>query len=286
MLSKADDPSTHETGDPTMATAETARRIVGLAKEEEITFKAAAIAFYALVSIIPLLIISLAVLSLLGAEDTLISVLQSNLSGSANEVLDTILSETQGHGVAGGIGALFTLWSAIKIFRGLSVAFVDIYQADPDISLLDQVKRSLVVFAFVLLAVVILSATGLLLTFVPFQIPYPTLVWNALAVVMLVIGLLPLYYVLPPGEMTVGDALPGAIIAGIGWVLLQYGFSYYAQNAGSYAAYGFLGAILLFVTLLYIAAIILLIGAVVNVVLDRERTTGDRGVTRGDESVQ
>ena len=69
--------------------------------------------------------------------------------------------------------------------------------------------------------------------------------------------------------MTVGHALPGAVVAAVGWVLLQVGFYYYAGSASRYAAYGFLGAVLLFVTFLYLGAIVLLVGVVLNVALER-----------------
>jgi membrane protein len=75
---------------------------------------------------------------------------------------------------------------------------------------------------------------------------------------------------MPPVDVTIQHALPGAVVAAIGWVLLQIGFYYYSGSASRYAAYGLLGAILLFITLLYLGAIVLLVGAVVNVVLDQQ----------------
>lgn len=251
-----------------MALAETLRRVVRRAREEEIPFKAASIAFYAIASFVPLLLVALAVLSAVGAADTLVSVLRSSLSESGTDVLNTALRNTQGRSVAGVVGFLFTLWSATKIFRGLSIAFAGIYQEESDLTLLDEVKNSLVVLGFLLFVFAVLSATGVVLAYVPFQIPYPNLVWNAVAVLALVVGLLPLYYVLPPHSITVGQALPGTVLAAIGWVLLQFGFSYYARNAADYAAYGFLGAVLLFITFLYFAAIVLLAGATLNAVLE------------------
>jgi membrane protein len=70
-------------------------------------------------------------------------------------------------------------------------------------------------------------------------------------------------------DVTLRHAIPGAVVAAVGWVLLQIGFYYYAGSAGKYAAYGLLGALLLFITFLYLGAIVFLIGVVVNVALDR-----------------
>lgn len=239
------------------------------------TFKAAGIAFYAVASLVPLLVVALAVLSVFGAADTLVSALQSQLSERGQRLLERVLSTTRGRDVAGVLGALFTLWSAMKVFRGLSIAFAELYGRESELSLLDQLENGLLVLGGILAAVVVLSATTALLVRVPFQVPYPTVVWNTLATLVLVFVLLPMFYVLPPIPVAVKHALPGAAITAVGWALLQLGFFFYAQNAGAYAAYGLLGAVLLFVTFLYFAALVLLVGAAVNVaLLDRTAGTG------------
>lgn len=252
-----------------MDSTRTVRRVVELSRDEDVTFKAAGIAFYAITSLIPLFVIALAVLSAFGAAGVLVSAIRSSVSGSVADVVDTAIQETRGHGVAGGLGVLFTLWSALKIFRGLSTAFEELYPETVDQSLLDRIAKSLVVFVLVLLAVGVLAVAGAALGSLPVPIPYPLVVGNVVAVLVLVVGLLPLYYVLPPETMTLRRALPGAVLAAVGWVLLQVGFSYYVRNAAAFAAYGFLGAVVLFITVLYVAAILLLLGAVVNVVLER-----------------
>lgn len=243
----------------------TTRRVVALLREEHVTFKAAGIAFYAVASLVPLFIIALAVLSVFGAADTLVSALQLRLSERNQEVLNGILSTTRGRETAGVLGALFTLWTAMKVFRGLSIAFAEMYRREAELSLLDQLENGLFVLGGILSAIVVLSATGALLAYVPFHLSYPTVVWNTLGAVILVVVLLPPFYVLPPVPVTVRHALPGAGITAVGWVLLQAGFVYYARNASAYDAYGALGAVLLFITFLYFAAIILLVGAAVNV---------------------
>lgn len=78
---------------------------------------------------------------------------------------------------------------------------------------------------------------------------------------------LPLYYVMPPVDVSAREALPGTAVAAVGWLVLQFGFQIYVANAGNYQAYGLLGAVLLFQTWLYFASILVLMGAVVNVVL-------------------
>lgn len=252
-----------------MTAVETGRSVVQRFREENVPFMAASVAYYAIASVVPLLAVALAVLSVFGATDLLIDALRSSLSASGEEVLNRILTDTRGHGAVGVLGFLFALWSGVKVFRGLSIAFTEVYDTASEESLPANVAKSLLVLGLLLGAVVLLSATGVLLTYVQFQVPYPTLLGNLAALVTLVVVLLPLYYVLPPVSVSVRHALPGTVFAALGWVLLQVGFYYYAGSAGQYAAYGLLGAVLLFVTFLYLAGVVLLVGAVLNVVLTR-----------------
>lgn len=249
----------------------TVMAIVDTVREKDVPFDAAAVTYYALASFLPLLIVSLAVLSLVGASDALVSFLRESASASTADVVDEAVGTTRGRGGAGAIGLLVAAWSASKIFRGLSKAFDRIYGDEQTLSILGQVRQALVVLAFLVVAFAVASVAGAATALVPLDIPYPSLVYSALGLVGLVLGLLPLFYVLPPRSVSVRHALPGAVVAAVGWVVLQQGFSLYAQNAGTYAAYGFLGAILLFVVLLYFANTILLIGAATNATLDPRR---------------
>lgn len=63
---------------------------------------------------------------------------------------------------------------------------------------------------------------------------------------------------------------PGSIIATIIWVAATFAFSFYVKNFGSYnATYGALGAVIVFLTWLYLSSYILLLGAELNQVLER-----------------
>lgn len=99
------------------------------------------------------------------------------------------------------------------------------------------------------------------------DIPFVNLLGAVVLIVVLVLAFLPIYYVLPPVDVSLREVLPGASIAAVGWVLLQFGFRFYAAHASEYAVYGIIGSALLFVTWLYFASIIVLLGVALNVVL-------------------
>ena len=72
---------------------------------------------------------------------------------------------------------------------------------------------------------------------------------------------------------------PGSAFATAGWITATIGFAFYVRNFGSYnATYGALGAVIIFLTWLYISAYIILFGAELNRLLERdavaEGTTG------------
>lgn len=252
-----------------MSVMGTGRTVVEIFREEEVPFMAASIAYYALASFVPILVLALALVAVVGARELLVEALRSVVSAGGSEVLNTVLSETSAHGVAGGIGLLLALWSGSKVFRGLSIAFDEIYTRESDLSLVDQLIKSVLALGTLLLGFAFLAALSATLAFVDLPFRYPTLVGNVVAVVVLSLAFLPIFYIMPPVEVTIGHALPGAVVTAIGWVLLQVGFFYYAGGAGRYAAYGLLGAVLLFITFLYLGAIVLLVGVVVNVALER-----------------
>jgi membrane protein len=246
----------------------TGREIIQTVREENVPFMAASIAYYAIASIVPLLALSLAVLSAFGGTATLLDLLRTVLGENGQAILTELIENTRGHGATGTLSLLFVVWSGSKVFRGLTIAFTEVYGEVTEISLPAQFARSVAVMGVLFGAVILLSATSVALTYVQFQIPYPTLVGNLAAFVALVVAFVPIYYVLPPVDISLTHVVPGTLVAAAGWITIQVGFFYYTGAAGRYAAYGYLGALLLFVTALYLAATVLLLGVVVNATLD------------------
>nr|MDP8994213.1 YihY/virulence factor BrkB family protein [Pseudomonadota bacterium] len=63
---------------------------------------------------------------------------------------------------------------------------------------------------------------------------------------------------------------PGSMLATLVWIAATFGFAFYVRNFGSYnETYGSLGAVIVFLTWLYLSAYILLLGAELNQVLER-----------------
>jgi membrane protein len=240
-----------------------------LVHDRRLTYLAAGVAYYAFVSLIPLLLLAVAVASFVGGAalvDYVTAVFNRQLSASGQAGVSRLLTDTTGHGAASVVGVATLAWTGSRLFRALDIAFDEMYADDVRTSLLEQTRNALVVVAGIGFAVALAVVAGLVASVLPLATPLDGPLGTAVLVAVLALALLPVYYVLPPTDVSIREVLPGALVAAVGWVLLQAGFGVYATNAGRYGAYGIIGAVLLFVTWLYFASIIVLVGGAVNAV--------------------
>ena len=258
-----------------MDARETILAIYRTASERELTVHAAAFAYYAFVSLIPLVLLALVVGSLLGGERVaarLVLVAGELLPAAGEELLVEVLTTEAGRAEATLVAVVVAGWGALKVFRGLSLAFDRIYGTVAEKSFVEHVVDGIAVIVAVAGGLVLMIVLGYLLGAAP-VVPFGWLLgWFGLFAGLTIV-FFPIYYLLPPIEIELQEALPGTVVAAIGWTLLQAGFQLYAANAARYEAYGAVGAVILLVTWLYFAGIVILLGAVVNVVRDEAAAT-------------
>lgn len=239
-------------------------------RDENVTFMAGSIAYHAFVSMLPLLVFLLVVLAAVGNEEftaRLAELTEQLLTPYARELVVESLNVATAQTGLSLVGAVTLLWGASKIFRGLDVAFSRIYDSDPSKSLLAKFENALIVVFALGGAVTALLVAGLAATFVP-DLPFPAVLNPVLLVVSLALAFVPIYYVFPDVELTVGEILPGVVFAAVGWAALQAGFQSYVSFAARYEAiYGTLGSAFLLLIWLYFAGLVLLVGGVLNAVL-------------------
>ena len=261
------------------------RGVVNGAQSDRITFIAASLAYYALISLLPLLLLALAAAAAFGDAGT-VEALVDGASGALGEQAGTLvrdgLASAAGAGGATVLGLAVLLWSGLKLFRGLDVAFSAVYARPGPESLLDQLRNGTVALGAVAVGVAATVLVGALVAGIGVgksvrRFDLLGVVGTVGLVAGLTVAFLPLYYVLPGGKVAVREALPGAVFAAVGWTLLQTGFRAYAGTAGNYETYGALGGVLLLVTFLYIGALLLLLGVVLNAVL-AGRAAADTGL--------
>lgn len=252
----------------------TTKAVVQRARDAEVTFLAAAVAYYAFVSLLPALLLLLVVATTIGGEafaDRLVTQTSTFLTPAGQAAITRAIRDASGAGGATVVGIVVLLWSTLKVFRALDTAFLAVYGQHDTAGFRDQFVDAVVVLVGIGGSIAVMVVLGVVLPALPLG-PAGWIVGLLTLPAILTLVLLPLYHRFPNPPVPPRQALPGAIVAAIGWTLLQAGFQLYAATAVQYQAYGVVGGILLLVTWLYIAAIIVLVGAILNAVLAGSET--------------
>lgn len=250
------------------------RAVVHGVQSDRITFIAASLAYYAFVSLMPLLLLVIVAVSVLGGPEIagrLGARVGETLTPEIGELVQGALTNASGRGGATVVGIAVLLWTALKLFRGMDVAFSTVYGTAAQETLLDQIRDGSVTLVGVGLGIAVTVGMAIAATRITGLVGGSVLLSLIITLLMLpglTLAFLPLYYVLPDTSgVTIREALPGAAFAAVGWTLLQTGFRVYAGAAGTYEAYGILGGVLLLMTFLYAGGLVLLVGVVLNAVL-------------------
>ncbi len=239
------------------------------AQSEQITFLAAAVAYYAFVSLIPLSLLGLVIASVMGGavfEGQIVATAGEFLTPEAQDLLTEALTGESGRGGATIVGTVVLLWSGLRLFRGLDKAFSQVYGTIGSKTIVNEFLNALAVSVAIVVGVASMTIIGAAIERLPAGEMSPQIGF-ALLVATLAVVFYPMYLLLPDADIEPREALPGTLFASLGWVVLSAGFQLYSANAGTFAAYGVLGGVLLLVTWLYFGALIVMLGAVVNAVL-------------------
>lgn len=250
--------------------------------QKNVTFMAAGIAYNAFLSLAPILVILLVVVSAIGGglEQRVIDIAQSSLPGPIADVVTEVFEGGAGDPTASFIGLIVLLWGTLKIFRGLDTAFSEIYETTTENSFVGKLQDGVVVLVALVIALV--ATIGVTVVFAIFSdmIPAVSILTPLVLVLGLVIAFLPMYYRFPDTDVDWRSILPGAVFAAVGWAAFQALFQVYLtfSSAGSDSLFG---GVIVVITWLYFSGLVLLIGAVINAVLGGHTSGKSGGVGRG-----
>lgn len=242
------------------------RAVLVRLRETEATFLAAAVAYYAFVSLLPLLVLILVVGTTVAGEAVSRAVVEraaTLLSPAGQSVVQDALTAHGGRSEVSVLGTILLVWGALKVVRGLGRAVDRVYGSTTDGTLLESLGEAALTLG---IGSVAAAATIGVVSIIQL-IAGPVSVVATLGLpVVLFMTFVPFYIRLPSADVTVRESVPGAIVAAVGWALLGTIFGLYTAIVGT-SVYGVLGAVLLIVTWLYLGALILVLGAAVNAVL-------------------
>jgi membrane protein len=288
-------------GRPTEARAQGAGRgwrevlklLYGNVSEHRVTAIAAGVTYFALLAIFPFIGSIVAVYGLFGDVSALgsyLDQLSSVLPGGAIEIVgDQLKRVAEGGRTTLGLaflgGLAMSLWSANAGVKALFDALNIVYGAKETRGFFKLNAISLAFTAaaivFLLLAIAVVVVLPMVLKFVGLEAFTERLVTIARWPLLLggiVLALALIYRFGPCREnaqwhwITVGSA-----ITSIAWIVFSLAFSYYAANFGSYdKTYGSLGAVIGFMTWMWLSVMVLLAGAEIDAVIERM----DRGTAK------
>lgn len=238
-------------------------------RREDITFMAASIAYHALVSLLPILLLLSLVLSATGRGrfvGTVVRLTTVFLPEAGQQVVANALGGATGNVGLSVVSVGVLLWGTSKIFRAMDAAFAQIYDTERKLSLVGQFSDALIVVLAVGGAAVVAVLFGSVVA-VPDGVPFSWALDGLVAVLGLTVAFFPMYYVFPNIDVSVREVLPGVLVAAVGWTSLEWLFHLYASASSKPDIYGLLGTVLLLVTWLYVGGLVLLAGASVNATL-------------------
>ncbi len=259
---------------------------------------AAALAYYALLSFFPFLILLVSLVSLMigdpatrgrAASFVVSQIPQAADFGDEIERAIAALSGVRG-GLPGVVGLLGSLLGASQVISALRRALNDAFQVTrPRPSIRGRLIDLLAVLGLVALAVV-WTALGLLLSalaVIPRRLglelawlPANWVLWLVSILLTWVLTLLA-YAILPAWRPGWRDLAVGAFAAALGIELVRTGFEVFVARFGHYdVVYGALGGVIAFLVFVYFVAVVALLGAQLAATLARERAGPASGVSR------
>jgi membrane protein len=254
--------------------------------------QAAVVAFYAMLSLVPLIgfVLALAVGVRGGVANEVLDLSQRFLPPQADSLVhDQVRKIQSGTPVSLlSISAVLLLWSASSLFTSVMETLNVAYGVRDD---RPYWKKHLMALLMTLVEVVLIIAASALAIAWPYVIDHLhlgglatvlTFVAQWIVVVVMLLGAFELaYYFGPHVAQRWQWVTPGAVLGLVILVLASFGFRLYIVYGSHYSeTYGALAGVILMMLWLYIAALALLVGAELNCVIAQADPKADQPVPK------
>ena len=243
---------------------------------------AAEMAYYMLLSLVPILLVVANVIPLLPFDTAeILNLLEQTFPEDINQIIMPIVLDylKSGSGGAISIGLLASIWSASKVFTTLRRVLDEVYGTTEAknfivarlLSLLSMIAILGVVAAAVFAFVFGEQILGFIKEFL--QIEFPLIQqllqirWIGLPLILFAFGLI-IYDVVPNHHLKWHQAIPGAVFFTVGITLIFQSFSIITRFMGGDAiANQTIGGFIALMLFLYFANVVILFGALLNTLL-------------------
>jgi len=241
----------------------------------QLTLRAMSLVYTTLLSLVPLLAVSVSVLKGFGAHSQMEMALRNFLNPLGErgvEITSTIINFVEGisSGLLGSLGIATLLYTVISLMQKIESAFNFSWRVTEDRSFARRFSDYLSV---VLIGpVLVFSAMGITATVTHSEIfLYLTnnpgigfilnLVSHIVPYLLIILAFTMIYIYIPNTKVRFGPALIGASVAGVLWETVGWLFASFISSANYTAIYSAFATLFFFMIWLYISWTILLIGA-------------------------
>ena len=258
------------------------RELAAYLADQKVPLYAANASFFLVLSIFPVLVVLLALMRYTGLQveiftDLVAEVVPGTLMPMVNRlVLSAYVNST---GTVLSISAVAALWSSSRGMYSFVTGLNAIYDVKEDRGYVRTRLMSMgYTFAFllVLILTLVLHVFGGDLLQMLQELPIPAFLLNLLDLRVFVLLILQtalfcaMFMVLPNERNRLGESLPGALLASIGWQVFTNVYSMYSQKFTSYASiYGSVYVVALGMLWLYFCICIVFYGGVLNKTLQK-----------------
>jgi membrane protein len=264
-------------------------------KEDQVPLLSAGVAFYALLSLFPLVIAAVSIYGLVADADTvrsqienLTKLLSPETATLVGKQLVQVTSGANGAlGFATVFGILTALWSASSGMKAL-ITGVNLAYDEAETRKFFKLRGLALLFtlgAMVLMGIALATIIG----YPPIADNLPTVLRWLVAIIrflilggLLVVALAVLYRYAPNRDQPKWSWVSwGSGIATLLWVLATIGFALYANFFGNYnKTYGALAGVIILMFWLFLSAFVVLVGAELNTEMELQTA---RDTTKGPE---
>jgi membrane protein len=253
---------------------------IGFYNSEDLTF-ASSIAYYALLSLFPFLLLVFSILGSVTSDPAdrgaILEFILRYFPRQFEFVTTQMDSLQQSRIQLGVAGSLLMIWASMGVFGAITSAVNHAWGVDKQPSFF---KHKLISF-IMLVAASLLLLLGLLMVsavnvvearwFAVVAVRVPKLDvlhhfavrWGTTAVFIAVVGLI--FYFVPNAKVRFRDVWVGAVVTGLAWRGALAGFSWYVKDLTRFSnVHGSIAAVVVFLVWIYISAVILLYGVEVT----------------------
>jgi membrane protein len=289
-----------------LSITELVRRVWREVQDDNCTGQAAQLAYYLIFAVFPFLLFLTTLLGYLpipNLMERMMAYMARLLPGETVTLLQDTIRQlvTNQKGGLLSFGILATLWSASSAVTAVTDALnrtYDVREGRPfwkvrGVAILLTIGFSVFIVSSMVLLIFGPQLGGWIAALIglgtAFEVAWNILRWPVI-VCLLTIAMACIYYFAPDVEQQWKWITPGAVFAVLVTLAVSLGFSFYVNNFGSYnKTYGSIGAVIVFLTWLYLSGFVMVVGGEINAEVEHAAPEGkapganDRRVSAGQQ---